>query len=206
MAIVALRFSGWSCIAVALGLLAGCRSKPPDDPRTYVARIAAQRAEKDAAFQKDPDPVPASKKGALLPLSYFPIDPEYKVAAALKPSNDPTVVLMPTSTGQQRRERRAGTLEFNLKGQPMTLTAFVEADAPNNDRLFVPFSDMTSGTETYAAGRYLDLDRTGSGIYELDFNLAYNPYCYYNPTYECPYPPPESRLKIPVHAGEKLRR
>ena len=53
----------------------------------------------------------------------------------------------------------------------------------------MPFSDLTSGTETYAAGRFMDLDRNGTGIYEVDFNRAYIPYCYYSPTYECPYPP-----------------
>src|SRR6185369_6175147 len=94
---------------------------------------------------------------------------------------------------------------FSLKAQPMKLTAFVEADA-GLERLFVPFSDLTSGTETYAAGRYLDLDRNGSGIYEVDFNRAYQPYCYYNPTYECPYPPAENRLKIPVRAGERMKK
>ena len=47
----------------------------------------------------------------------------------------------------------------------------------------------TSGSETYPAGRYLDLDRTRTGIYLVDFNRVYNPYCYYNPTYDCPYPP-----------------
>ena len=45
-------------------------------------------------------------------------------------------------------------------------------------RLFVPFADMTNGAETYAAGRYLDLDRTPTGLYDLDFNRAYHPYCY----------------------------
>ena len=53
---------------------------------------------------------------------------------------------------------------------------------------------MTSGTETYAAGRYLELDRTPTGLYTIDFNKAYNPYCYYNPTFDCPYPPTENRL------------
>ncbi len=97
----------------------------------------------------------------------------------------------------------SGVLEFTLKGQPMTLGAFVEAGA-GLKRLFVPFSDMTSGTETYAAGRYLELDRTSSGVYTIDFNKAYNPYCYYNPTYDCPYPPRESRLPLPIRAGERL--
>jgi uncharacterized protein (DUF1684 family) len=110
--------------------------------------------------------------------------------------------MMPTSSGQMRRMFRLGTLEFTLKGQPMTLTAFTEGDV---DRLFVPFSDLTSGTETYAAGRFLDLDRTASGVYELDFNQAYIPYCYYNASFECPYPPPENRLKVPIRVGERMK-
>jgi uncharacterized protein (DUF1684 family) len=67
------------------------------------------------------------------------------------------------------------------------------------------FSDLTSGIETYSAGRYLDLSRNPTGIYDLDFNLAYHPYCYYNVSYECPYPPPENRLKVPIHAGERMK-
>ena len=73
------------------------------------------------------------------------------------------------------------------------------------NRIFV-FSDLTSGIETYSAGRYLDLSRNPTGIYDLDFNLAYHPYCYYNVSYECPYPPPENRLKVPIHAGRAYRR
>jgi uncharacterized protein (DUF1684 family) len=110
---------------------------------------------------------------------------------------------MPTSTGKIRQQHRVGVLEFTLKGQPLTLGAFVEAGADVN-RLFVPFSDMTSGTESYAAGRYLELDRTPTGLYTIDFNQAYNPYCYYNADFDCPYPPRESRLPLPIRAGERL--
>ena len=97
-------------------------------------------------------------------------------------------------------------VEFTLKGQPFQLTAFVEVGARNVDHLFVPFADMTSGTETYAAGRFMDLNRNGTGIYEVDFNRAYIPYCYYSPTYECPYPPPENRLQTPIRAGERMKK
>jgi len=69
----------------------------------------------------------------------------------------------------------------------------------------VPFTDATTGADTYPGGRYLDLDRTATSLYDLDFNRAYNPYCYFNATYECPYPPAESRLKVPVAAGEKVK-
>ena len=196
--------SAVSALAVVCALAMGCSSKPPDT-RDYAARIAADRAAKDAAFQKDADPVPENRKAMLLPLAYFAIDPLYHVPASLQPTQDQTVIEMPTSTGTPRRMRRVGTLEFALKGQPLKLTSFVEVGAPNLDHLFVPFSDLTSGTETYPAGRYIDLERNATGIYELDFNRAYHPYCYYNESFECPYPPAENRLPIPVRAGERLK-
>jgi uncharacterized protein (DUF1684 family) len=85
----------------------------------------------------------------------------------------------------------------------LRLRAFAE-EGSNGERLFVPFADETSGRETYGAGRYLDLDRTSTGIYVIDFNTAYNPYCAYNPTYDCPVPPKENRLPLPIRAGEKM--
>jgi uncharacterized protein len=201
------RAAGWLAAAAAAAVLsAGCSSpRPPDNAADYVAQISAERAAKDAEFAKSPDPVPDNRKADLLPLAYFPIDPAYAVPAVLEPSTDDIVVPMPTSTGAQRQMRRVGTLKFTLKGQPLKLSAFIEVGAPNMDRLFVPFNDMTSGTETYPAGRYLDLDRTKTGNYVIDFNRAYHPYCYYNPTWDCPYPPAENRLKIPVRAGERFK-
>ena len=38
--------------------------------------------------------------------------------------------------------------------------------------LFVPFGDLTNGAETYPGGRYLELERTATAIYDLDFNRA----------------------------------
>ena len=79
----------------------------------------------------------------------------------------------------------------------------VEEGTRRIETLFVPFADQTTGTETYSAGRYLDLHPTPTGIYAIDFNRAYNPYCAYNDTYECPFPPPSNRLKLAIRAGEK---
>ena len=196
-------------IAAALCLAAVACSAPPPDDGDYNTRLTKARAAKDAQFAapccSDGNPVPDNRKAELLPLSYFPLDESYNVPALLTPSTDRTVFQMQTSTGQPRAERRAGTLAFTLHGEPMKLTAYVEADAPNMDRLFLPFMDATTGKETYSAGRFLDLDRTPTGIYQLDFNRAYTPYCYYNPTYECPYPPAENRLKIRIEAGERVK-
>lgn len=195
-------------IAVLLAAIAtGCTSgaPPPEETdRDYVIRVESERSQKDEAFREQANqPVPPNKVGEFVPLKYFPPDPSYVVPAELRPSPERTIVDMPTSTGKVRKQERVGMLEFTLKGQSLTLGAYVEAGADLN-RLFVPFSDMTSGTETYSAGRYLELDRTASGVYTIDFNKAYNPWCYYNANFDCPYPPRESRLPLPIRAGERL--
>jgi uncharacterized protein len=182
-------------------LLAGCTKAP----LPYAEQIAAHRAEYDRFMRMSAEsPVPAEKRATFPPLSYFPVDPAYRVPAQLQPAQGGPAVPMPTSTGQVRQMQRVGTLSFTLKGQPMTLGAFVEANERDMRRLFVPFGDLSNGTETYPGGRYIDLDRTASGVYDLDFNRAYHPYCFFNSSYDCPYPPAENRLKVPVRAGERL--
>ena len=179
----------------------GC-SAPP----SYPEEIAAHRAEIDAFMRgASESPIPAAQRAAFQPLPYYPIDEQYRVPAALRVARGDEIIEMSTSTGKPRRMRRIGTLAFTLKGQPLTLTAFAEADDTALRRLFVPFGDLTSGMDTYQGGRYLDLDLKGSGVYELDFNRAYHPYCVFNPEYECPVPPRENRLKVPILAGERMR-
>jgi len=186
-------------------LTAACGSQPKEED--YPAKIAAIRAAKDESFKSDPDsPIPADKKATLLPLAYFPIDENYAVPATLEPSPERTRIQVPTSIGKTRDIERVGTLRFTLKGQQLRLTAFLEVEDPRANRLFVPFSDLTSGAETYPAGRYMELDPTPTGIYLVDFNIAYHPYCYYSPEYDCPFPPKENRLEVPVRAGEKMQK
>ena len=184
---------------------AACGTSTPADPATdYVSVVHAERARKDEAFRRQVDqPIPLAAQRTYLPLKYFPIDPAYAVTASFTPAAGRTPLKMPTSTGLMRDMEQVGTLAFTLKGQLLTLGAYLETGTPP-DRLFVPFTDLTSGTETYAAGRYLELERTATGIYTIDFNRAFHPYCYYNESYDCPYPPPSNRLPTPVRAGEKL--
>ena len=192
-------------IAVAIGMLVSCTSGPgaPVDA-DYATTIEQARAEKDRAWKEEPDsPIPAEKRARVLPLRYFPVDPAYSVPAALKLSEDRPVFEMPTSTGTMRKMQRVGILEFTLQGTATTLDAFVEDGTRNITSLFVPFADMTTGTDTYSAGRYLDLKPTPTGFYVVDFNRAYNPTCAYSPTWECPYPPAANRLKVAIKAGEK---
>jgi uncharacterized protein (DUF1684 family) len=187
---------------VIAGCILACSAPPPSSPD-----VATWRAEKDRYMRESSDsPVPAEKRAAFPPLPYYDIDPAYQVPAALDIEPGEAVLELPTSTGQRRKMRRIGTMKFTLTGQSLTLAAFVDATTNDVARLFVPFGDLTNGTETYAGGRYLDLERTPTGIYDLDFNRAYHPFCVFNAAYDCPYPPRENRLPVPIRAGERLPR
>jgi uncharacterized protein (DUF1684 family) len=194
-----------SLALVLLCATAACTLRPAEED--YPAKIAAIRAAKDESFKSDPDsPVPADKKATLIPLAYFPIDESYAVPASLEPAAERTRMQVPTSTGKMRSIERVGTLKFSIKGKSLRLTAFLDLESRDANRLFVPFSDLTSGAETYPAGRYMELDPTPTGIYVVDFNIAYHPYCYYSPEYDCPFPPKENRLEVPVRAGERMQK
>jgi uncharacterized protein (DUF1684 family) len=194
-----------AAVAFLVAVAAGCGRSPADRDQSFVSDLEAFRAVKDEAMAGADSPIPPERRKELLPLGYFPPSIDYRVPAVLNPAGEHPVVTMPTSTGQLRQMVRVGRLEFTLKGRQLALSAFVEAGSRDLTRLFVPFTDLTSGAETYAAGRYMDLDRTPTGLYVVDFNRAYFPYCYYNPTYDCPYPPRENRLDIPIHAGERTK-
>ena len=203
--------SGWSAAALAAAALAalaveGCARSSSNE--SYASRLLAERAAKDAAFRTSADsPIPPDRRAEYLPLAYFPPDETYVAPASLAPI-EPALALtveMPTSTGTRRLMRRVGMLQFMLKGQSLRLTAFVEANESGTQPLFVPFTDLTTGTETYAAGRYLELEPTQTGIYTIDFNRAFNPFCHYNPAYDCPFPPAENRLQLPIRAGERVK-
>ena len=193
----------WLSLKLML-MLALTACSAPESPNA--PDVASWRAEKDRYMRESPDsPVPEAHRASFQPLPYYPIDQVYQVPASLAMAPGDEVLELPTSTGLRRKMRKIGALQFTLKGQALSLTAFVDASTNDVSRLFVPFGDLTNGAETYPGGRYLDLERTATGIYDLDFNRSYHPFCVFNPKYDCPYPPKENRLAIPVRAGERLR-
>ena len=177
-------------------------------PLDYAEAIEAFRAEKDAYFKSSHrSPIPEAERGAFSGLPYYPVNPTLRFAErSLEPytGDEPSNFQIPTSDGRLRPAHRAGVLRFDVGGERRTLTAYT-FDNGDDDSLFVPFLDATSGTETYGAGRYLDLDPEDDGTYTLDFNLAYHPSCVYDAQYSCPLTPPENRLPVRIEAGERLR-
>lgn len=192
-----------SCLilpAIAALVLTAC-SPPEPDETSYVTRLLEDRAYKDDVFKNGTDsPVPLDRRSWMVPLRYYDPDLSYRVPAQLDFLDEQPVFDVPTSTGQIRQMRHIGHLKFILNGEERRLAALLS----EGDGLFVPFRDQTSGDETYPAGRYLDLPFSATGVYDLDFNRAYHPTCYFDEQFDCPYPPPQNRLPIPIHAGEKL--
>src|SRR5688500_1461786 len=118
----------FAVVALAAAPLVACSSVPsaPDDSK-YIEELSAERARKDQAFRAEPDsPIPAEKRDAILPLPYYPIDPNYAVPAVLRLAAERPVFEMLTSSGQPRRMQLVGVLEFTLHGETRSLVAFVE--------------------------------------------------------------------------------
>lgn len=176
-------------------------------PIEYADAIAQFRAEKDDYFKTSHgSPIPEAERGGFTGLPYYPVDPALRFEdRVLEPytGGEPSNFQIPTSDGRLRPAHRAGVLRFELGGEARVLTAYT-FDGGDEESLFVPFVDATSGTETYGAGRYLDLDPEDDGTYTLDFNLAYHPSCVYDIKYSCPLTPAENRLAVRIEAGERL--
>lgn len=175
--------------------------------RLYEDEIDSLRREKDSFFNNDLDsPIPPEDRGAFRGLSYFPADPTYRVEATLARCPKPELITVATSTGTSQAYLKYGILEFKIAGVNLKLVVYKSTDDPYEQSLFVPFSDLTSGVETYRSGRYLDLEESGEDDYELDFNMAYSPHCEYDSQYTCPIPPIENKLSVRIMAGEKNYR
>jgi uncharacterized protein (DUF1684 family) len=177
-------------------------------PLDYTEAVEAFRAEKDAFFKTaHGSPIPEAEREAFTGLPYYPVDPALRFEGlTVEPytGNEPSSFEIPTSDGKLRPAHRAGILAFELGGELQRLTAYT-FDGGGEESLFVPFLDPSSGTETYGAGRYLDLDPEDDGTYTLDLNFAYHPSCVYDIRFSCPLTPAENRLPVRIAAGERLQ-
>ena len=123
---------------------------------------------------------------------------EFKVPARFVPVAEGATIPIANVRGEISYEKVAGTLEFTVNGQKMTLDAL-----DDDGDLFIIFRDGTSNATTYPPGRFLDVAKAKDGAWVVDFNKAYNPPCAFSAYTTCPLPPPQNWLKGDVSAGEK---
>ena len=140
-------------------------------------------------------------------LDFFEVKPEYIVKAEFVRTPAEAPFAMKTSTDRMPIYVKYGELYFELKGKKLKLNLYqnqeLVKDPEYYDYLFLPFTDLTNGNETYGGGRYIDFRIPETNEVTLDFNRAYNPYCAYSGKYSCPVPPEENDLEIEIFAGVK---
>ena len=158
------------------------------------------RAEKDEFFVEHPQsPLTDEQKHTFKGLNYFPENPALRQEVTVQVFLTQETVSIQTSGGVPQLYQRYGRFKFDVDGQTAELTLYASEDG-----FFLPFADSLAGTETYPAGRYLEVEELPDGKFQVDFNLAYNPYCAYNEQWSCPLTPAENHLKVPSRAGEKI--
>jgi uncharacterized protein (DUF1684 family) len=171
-------------------------------------------ATRERLFREHPQsPVPAASRATFRAM-HWPYDPALRFEVDVEPAPPPApgalALALPNSGEDTLSFERVGSIEIPFRDGARRLSLFWMAGYSGG--LFLPFRDATSGSETYSAGRYL-LDSAKSadlggdiaaGRLIVDFNFAYQPSCAFDPKWACPLAPPENRLDLPIHAGERI--
>ena len=141
-------------------------------------------------------------------MKFYPVQQQYRIKAAFERKENSQWFLMNTSGNTKQQYRVYGVIRFNIHDTAVVLHIYQSRSLMSSEKyrehLFIPFTDLTSGGETYGGGRYIDLNISDivNNIYLIDFNKAYNPYCAYTTGYNCPVPPIENDLSVAIRAGE----
>jgi uncharacterized protein (DUF1684 family) len=143
-------------------------------------------------------------------ISFFPVNEKNRITCRFERTSNSAWFRMESSGPIKRNYRVYGIIHFTINDTNVTLNIYQSQDLMTSpqykDHLFIPFTDATSGEESYESGRYIDLEirDISNDKVLIDFNKAYNPYCaYVSGKYNCPIPPAENRLAVAIRSGEK---
>lgn len=143
-------------------------------------------------------------------LDFFPISEKYRLKAKFIRTPHEPPFRMITTTDRRPVYEKYGEVHFMLDEKAITLNVYqshsLRETAEYRNYLFLPFTDLTNGQETYEGGRFIDLAIPEGHEITIDFNKAYNPYCAYNGKYSCPIPPKENHIALSIRAGVKKFR
>ncbi|MBT1703437.1 DUF1684 domain-containing protein [Chryseosolibacter indicus] len=169
--------------------------------------INKHRKKQYKEFKGSESPLLPKDKKRFKGLNYYPIDLKYRVQAKFRRTENEPLFKMKTTTTRLPEYTKYGEVTFSIDSTSYTLEVYQSPEIMKRpgyeDYLFIPFTDLTNGEETYEVGRYLEFRIPKSEDVIIDFNLCYNPYCSYNPNYSCPIPPAPNQLPIAIPVGEK---
>ena len=195
-----------SGVVLFLSLVA-CGPERDAADAALATEIDSHRSQKDSLFRVSPhSPIPEEERSDFAGLKYFPVDPELRFDGPIIRYDNPQPDTIVGTKGDLRPALKYGYFPFIHDGEEYRLQVYkmIRDDPGADNYLFLGFTDRTTGNSTYGTGRYIDLTENPANYYRVDFNLAYNPYCAYNPRYSCAVPSPENPLDLAVTAGEKI--
>jgi uncharacterized protein len=150
-------------------------------------------------------PLTAQDLASFKALDFYPISEKFFVNAKFIRTKEEKPFKMKTSTDRKPIYVKYGEAHFSIDGKSFSLNLYRNIELSRKeeykDYLFLPFSDLTCGNESYIGGKYIDLKIPKGDAIVIDFNTSYNPYCAYNHTYSCPKVPLENDLNIEIKAG-----
>ncbi|MBV6415039.1 MAG: DUF1684 domain-containing protein [Xanthomonadales bacterium] len=136
-------------------------------------------------------------------ISYFDIDPTWRIEARFERYPEPRTIEVATVVGTLEAYPNPGRIVFERDGKAHSIEALVEE---GSEAYFLIIADRSSGKETYGMARYLYAGPEQGDRIVIDFNRAYNPPCVFTDYATCPMPPEGNRLDLYVAAGEKIYR
>jgi uncharacterized protein (DUF1684 family) len=182
-------------------VLAACNSKSD-----YINSIEREHVRRQAVFMNpEQSPLDTSEIPKFKGLQFFPANEAFKTTATITWLPQINYVNIPQSGGDVVPYMQTAVVDFTIDNKPFQLPAYQTEQMKQSHLLFIPFTDLTNGTETYNGGRYIDLPYVDTHKeFIIDFNLSYIPYCAHTPRYSCPVVPKANHLDIAITAGERL--
>jgi len=152
-------------------------------------------------------PLSAEDLAVFKALDFYSINEEFFVVAKFVRTENEKPFEMKTTGERKPMYVKYGEAYFVLEGKDFKLNIYKNIELSKKeeykDYLFLPFSDLTCGNESYIGGKYIDMKVPQGETMVIDFNKSYNPYCAYSHKYSCPKVPLENDLNIEIKAGVK---
>ena len=189
-----------------LSLFFACKDNLSQADKDYINSINNYRIEKNYYMQHNPSsPFLAKGKIEFHNLKYYDINLDLRFKSLLNIYNEQDTIIIYGTKGEPRKTIKFGYLTFNYKKRNYKLNVY-KSKYNGIDYFSIWFTDQTTNKGSYGVGRYLDFEYKDDPkfVYDIDFNLAYNPYCAYSHDYSCAIPSREDYIDLEVNAGEKI--
>ena len=195
------RILNFASALILILLLSSCGNNYTPEQKAYIKKIEDYRTEKNDEMKNDlSSPFNAKGKIEFYDLNYFDVDPSYVFRSMLYEFEPKDTVIVYGTKGEPRKTIRFGYVVISYQNKQYKINVYQGSTANGQIYYSIWFTDKTTNNESYGVGRYIDFEKVDdpNNEYEIDFNLAYNPYCAYSPNYSCAIPTKEDFIPIEI--------